>query len=72
VLGDFVGMVTDSRSIFSFVRHEYFRRILCGLIGGWMEAGEYENDIKLAGGIVQDICYNNAVKFFGLNEEVRR
>ena len=65
VLGKFVGMVTDSRSFLSYPRHEYFRRILCGLIGGWVEQGLYPDDNSLIE-IVQDISYNNAVKYFGL------
>lgn len=69
LLGNFVGMLTDSRSFLSYTRHEYFRRILCDLIGGWIENGEYPADMKLAGGIVKDICCNNAVRYFGLEEE---
>ena len=65
VLGNFIGMLTDSRSFLSYTRHEYFRRILCNLIGGWMENGEYPQDFETAGRIVQDISYNNAVRFFG-------
>jgi len=65
VLGKFVGMVTDSRSFLSYPRHEYFRRILCGLIGGWVEQGLYPDDASLIE-IVKDISYNNAVKYFGL------
>lgn len=63
VLGNFIGMLTDSRSFLSYTRHEYFRRILCNLIGGWIEAGEYP-DLETAGRLVQDISYNNAVRFF--------
>ncbi len=65
VLGNFVGMLTDSRSFFSYARHEYFRRILCNVIGGWVENGEYPNDIPALGKLVQDICYNNAKEYFG-------
>ncbi|GAB4058736.1 glucuronate isomerase [Uliginosibacterium sediminicola] len=65
-LGAFVGMLTDSRSFLSYTRHEYFRRILCNLIGGWVENGEYPQDYKLLGKIVSDICYNNADRYFGL------
>lgn len=64
VLGNFVGMLTDSRSFMSYTRHEYFRRILCNLLGKWVENGEYPNDIETLGAIVQDICYNNAMKYF--------
>ena len=66
LLGNFVGMLTDSRSFLSYTRHEYFRRILCNLIGEWVENGEYPNDEKTLGKIVQDICYNNAKKYFNL------
>jgi glucuronate isomerase len=48
----------------SYTRHEYFRRILCNLIGEWVEKGEAPHDIKLSGGMVKDICYNNAVEYF--------
>jgi glucuronate isomerase len=64
-LGNFIGMLTDSRSFLSYTRHEYFRRILCNLIGGWVENGELHNDIEGLGQLVQDICYNNTVRFFG-------
>lgn len=66
VLGNFIGMLTDSRSFLSYTRHEYFRRILCNVIGKWIEEGEYPMDIATAGEIVKDICYNNAAKYFGL------
>ena len=66
LLGNFVGMLTDSRSFLSYTRHEYFRRILCNLIGEWVENGEYPNDEKQLGKIVEDICYNNAKKYFSL------
>ena len=66
LLSRFVGMLTDSRSFMSYIRHEYFRRILCNLIGGWVENGEVPDDIKLLGGMVKDICYNNAVEYFRL------
>ena len=65
LLGNFIGMLTDSRSFLSYTRHEYFRRILCNLIGGWVENGEYPNDIPALGAMVQDICYNNAKNYFG-------
>ena len=64
-LGNFVGMLTDSRSFLSYTRHEYFRRILCELIGGWVENGEYPADMKALETIIKGICYNNAVKYFG-------
>ena len=66
ILGNFVGMLTDSRSFLSYTRHEYFRRILCNLIGTWIENGEYPCDIPTAGALVQDICYNNAARYFEL------
>lgn len=62
----FVGMLTDSRSFISYPRHEYFRRILCTLIGFWVENGEYPEDYEILGGIVKGICYNNAVEYFKL------
>lgn len=65
LLSRFVGMLTDSRSFLSFPRHEYFRRILCNLIGGEIEKGELPNDLRWIGGMVQDICFNNAKKYFG-------
>jgi glucuronate isomerase len=64
LLSKFVGMLTDSRSFLSFPRHEYFRRILCNLFGTEVEAGELPNDIAWIGQVVQDICYNNARKYF--------
>lgn len=64
LLSNFVGMLTDSRSFLSYTRHEYFRRILCELIGGWIENGEYPNDLEAAGLIVQDISYNNTKGYF--------
>ncbi len=66
ILGNFIGMLTDSRSFLSYTRHEYFRRILCNLIGTWVENGEYPNDEKILGELVTDICYNNAKEYFGL------
>ena len=66
ILGNFIGMLTDSRSLLSYARHEYFRRILCSLLGSWMENGEYPADFALVGGLVQDICYNNAKRYFNL------
>jgi Glucuronate isomerase len=67
VLGTFIGMLTDSRSFLSYTRHEYFRRILCNLIGTWSENGEVTDDIQFLGEIVQDIAYNNAYKYFNLD-----
>lgn len=65
MLSQFIGMLTDSRSFLSYPRHEYFRRILCNILGGEMEKGLIPNDIKLIGSMVEDICYNNAKKYFG-------
>jgi glucuronate isomerase len=64
LLSRFVGMITDSRSFLSFPRHEYFRRILCNLFGNEIESGELPHDIEWTGKIIQDICYNNAKKYF--------
>ena len=64
LLPNFVGMLTDSRSFLSYPRHEYFRRILCELLGGWAENGEIPADMDLLGGIAADISYNNAKKYF--------
>lgn len=66
LLGNFVGMLTDSRSFLSYTRHEYFRRILCNLVGGWVENGEYPNDEAVLKRIVEGICYTNAERYFGL------
>ncbi|MBO5772939.1 MAG: glucuronate isomerase [Clostridia bacterium] len=66
LLGNFVGMLTDSRSFLSYARHEYFRRILCSIVGKWVEDGEYPNDEPALAQIVEDICYNNAHRYFGL------
>lgn len=64
LLSNFVGMLTDSRSFLSYTRHEYFRRILCDMIGRWVEDGEYPNDIELLGSMVQDISYYNCKRYF--------
>ena len=66
VLGTFVGMLTDSRSFISYPRHEYFRRILCNVIGTWVENGEYPADMEMLKKLVRDISYNNAKNYFGL------
>lgn len=68
LLSCFVGMLTDSRSFLSFPRHEYFRRILCNMLGSDIERGELPADIPWIGKIVQDICYNNAAAYFGFEE----
>ena len=66
LLGNFVGMLTDSRSFLSYTRHDYFRRILCNLIGQWVEDGEYPNDEKALEKIVKGICFDNAKRYFNL------
>ena len=65
-LAGFVGMLTDSRSFLSYARHEYFRRILCDLIGAWVENGEFPNDGDALRSIVEGICYHNAKQYFRL------
>lgn len=64
VLGQFVGMLTDSRSFLSYTRHEYFRRILCELLGEWVESGQYPNHRDYLDKMVADLCYYNTKKFF--------
>lgn len=66
ILSNFIGMLTDSRSFLSYPRHEYFRRILCNVIGNWVENGEFPADYGLLGEIVEGICCRNARKYFGL------
>jgi len=66
LLGNFIGMLTDSRSFLSYTRHAYFRRILCNLVGGWIENGEFPGDMKTAGEIVGGVCYYNAKRYFNL------
>jgi len=65
LLSKFVGMLTDSRSFMSYPRHEYFRRILCNLVGTDAENGELPNDMELLGNLVKNISYFNAKKYFG-------
>ena len=65
VLGNFIGMLTDSRSFVSYTRHDYFRRILCSLLGKWAEEGEYPLDEEALGNIIENICYYNASEYFG-------
>ncbi|WP_107851676.1 glucuronate isomerase [Oceanimonas marisflavi] len=69
LLSQFVGMLTDSRSFLSFTRHEYFRRILCNMLGHWVENGEVPNDIELLGTMVRNICFDNAQRYFRLPGE---
>ena len=66
LLSRFVGMLTDSRSFLSYTRHDYFRRILCDLVGGWVDAGEAPADYDLLGAMIRDISWNNAVDYFGI------
>ncbi len=66
VLGNFIGMLTDSRSFLSYARHEYFRRILCNFLGTLVENGEYPCDMATLGAMVENICYNNAKSYFNL------
>ncbi len=66
LLSRFVGMLTDSRSFLSYTRHEYFRRILCNILGNDMKAGLIPEDFNMVGQMVKDICYNNAKKYFGV------
>ena len=66
LLGNFVGMLTDSRSFLSYARHDYFRRILCNLVGNWVENGEYPNDDKALKRIVEGVCFWNAERYFEL------
>lgn len=64
LLSQFVGMLTDSRSFLSYTRHEYFRRILCEMVGKWVVNGEAPNDLNLLGNMIKNICYNNAKGYF--------
>ena len=64
-IGAFIGMLTDSRSFLSYPRHHYFRRILCNYFGEMMSKGEMTSDIEFVGNVVKDICYNNAINYFG-------
>lgn len=64
ILSTFVGMLTDSRSFISYPRHEYFRRLLCDLIGGWVEEGEVPNEEETLGAMIRGICYENARAYF--------
>jgi glucuronate isomerase len=67
LLSRFVGMTTDSRSFMSYPRHEYFRRVLCNLLGSDLENGELPDDVELIGGMIRNICFNNAREFFALD-----
>ena len=65
-IGAFIGMLTDSRSFLSYPRHHYFRRILCSYFGELVENGEMTTDMEFIGKVVKDICYNNAINYFGV------
>ncbi|MDD4026310.1 MAG: glucuronate isomerase, partial [Kiritimatiellae bacterium] len=67
LLSRFVGMLTDSRSFLSYTRHEYFRRVLCDMLGRDIEAGRIPDDLDWTGEVVKDICYRNAVRYFGFD-----
>jgi glucuronate isomerase len=63
-IGAFVGMLTDSRSLLSYPRHHYFRRILCSYLGALIENGEMTDNLDLVGEVIKDVCYNNAINYF--------
>ena len=65
-IGAFVGMLTDSRSLLSYPRHHYFRRILCNYLGTLIENGEMTSNLEFVGDVVKDVCYNNSIKYFGI------
>ncbi len=67
LLPRFIGMLTDSRSFISYPRHEYFRRIVCNLIGNWVENGEYPADFTVLKEIIQQICYDNVLSYLGID-----
>ena len=66
LLSRFIGMLTDSRSFMSYPRHEYFRRVLCNMLGADMESGELPGDEALIGGMVRNICFENSRQYLGL------
>ena len=66
-IATFVGMLTDSRSLLSYPRHHYFRRILCNYLGGMIERGEMTANEALVGKVIRDICYNNSINYFGVS-----
>jgi glucuronate isomerase len=70
LLSRFVGMITDSRSFLSYTRHEYFRRLLCNIVGGEIERGILPSDIRLSGEMIRNICYSNAERYFNLSGRV--
>ncbi len=66
LLGRFVGMLTDSRSFLSYTRHEYFRRVLCAMVGQWVDTGQYPDDDAALERIIRGVCYDNAVDYFNM------
>ena len=70
LISNFVGMLTDSRSFLSFPRHEYFRRILCNLLGTWVEEGKVPKDMALLEKYVTNICYENSKRYFGFKKHL--
>ncbi len=69
LLGNFVGMLTDSRSFLSYARHDYFRRIFCNLLGAWVENGEFPAEERILKNLVEGVCYANARRYFALDRE---
>ena len=69
LLSRFIGMLTDSRCFLSYPRHEYFRRILCNMLGGDVEAGLLPNELDMLGKMVEDICFNNAKNYFSMESD---
>ncbi len=67
LLRRFLGMLTDSRSFLSYTRHEYFRRIMCNMIGTWVEEGEIPYDKDILRSMIEEICFNNAKNYFNLD-----
>ena len=72
LLSRFVGMLTDSRSLLSYSRHDYFRRILCNLLGSEMDSGLLPAEKELAGQLVRDVCSRNARRYFGFERPMHR
>ena len=70
LLSQFIGMLTDSRSFLSYPRHEYFRRLLCNILGSEIVKGFMPRDLKLVGSMVRDICYFNAERYFGFDMQM--
>jgi glucuronate isomerase len=66
LISHFVGMLTDSRSFLSYPRHDYFRRLLCDFLGKLIDNKEYPKDIEFVGKVIEDVCFNNACKYFNV------